>query len=92
MSLTPVADIQHTVAAHYGVPIRVLYNRELSREAIRARWVGMFLVHEVLGKGPVEIGRRFGRDHSTVGYALKMVANDAALLGDVALLRARLAG
>lgn len=88
-SLSPIHDLQVEVAKHFRVPIRCMTNRELSREAIAARHVGMFLARTLLGKGPVEIGRRFNRDHSTVNHGIRKVERDEALLCDASIILAK---
>ena len=89
-TFSPVAHIQREVAKHFAVPLRSLTNREGSKEAVKARWVAMFLARNMLGKGPTEIGRRFLRDHSTVTHGIKRVAASPAMLRDVDAIRARL--
>ena len=89
-NLAPIATIQEATARHFGVPIRVLTNREASPTACHARWVAMFVASTVLGKGPCEIGRRFKRDHSTVCHGLRKVAGDPVLLNEARAVTQRL--
>ncbi len=87
----PVAAIQSLVADHYAIPRRLMMSREMVKPAPQARQVAMYLAHIVLGKGPTELGRRFNRDHSTVGYSIRTVAASQSLLAEATMLRERMA-
>ena len=81
-STTPVRDIQVEVARHFGIPLRLMTERDMVQPAPLARQVAMFLAHSRLNIGSSDIGRRFKRDHSTVCHGIRRVehrlAHDAA--------------
>lgn len=91
-----VAAIQGAVASHYGIPFAEMTSHRRSRAVARPRQVAMYLARELTPKSLPDIGRCFGdRDHTTVMYALKAVAQrietDADTAGHVELLMDRLA-
>ena len=61
------------VAEHGNVRVADIMEHNRTAKASAARHVAQFLAHHLLLMGPVEIGRQFGRDHSTVIHAIKTV-------------------
>ena len=98
-SLPPAAAsleaIQDAAAAAFEVSRERLLARDRSPKVARARQVAMYLARELTDVSLPEIGRRFGRDHSTVVHAHKRIAADIAAGGPSAhtvdTLRQRLA-
>ena len=60
-------------AAHFGIPASVLLGRSRTRPLVIARHVAMYLCRELTDLSLVEIGKSFGRDHTTVMYAIDKV-------------------
>lgn len=58
--------VLHAVEQVFMVERADLLGRSLRQEVTEARHVVMYLLHDRAGWGPVHIGRRLGRDHSTV--------------------------
>lgn len=61
------------------------------QEFVRPRFVAIFLARELTGLGLQRLGAAFGRDHTSIMYALRQVnaqlANDARLAAILELLR-----
>ena len=58
------------VAASRGVTREeILSGRRCSNEVAGARQLAMYLVHTLLGRTYLEVGRLFGRDRTTVSHA-----------------------
>ncbi len=62
------------------------------REIVRARWIAMLLAREMCSATLMEIGRVFGRDHTSVLHALQRVATitDAEFHRDIEAVRRRI--
>ena len=63
-------DIIRFVAHHYGVRVNDLKGRSGRRSIALPRQVAMYLIREILGLSFPEIGKIFGKHHSTVIYAV----------------------
>jgi chromosomal replication initiator protein len=87
--------IQTAAAEAFGLSRERLLARDRSPQVALARQVAMYLARELTNDSLPEIGRSFGRDHSTVVHAHKRVAADVAARGPasgtVDMLRERLA-
>ena len=89
-----ISDIQRAVESHFGLTKLEILSRRNIRHLARARQIGMYL-SSVLTLNPInEIGRRFGRDHSTVAHGIRAIENlltrDPAIQSAVAAIKARL--
>jgi len=69
----PVRSIVEQVASAHHVPVVDLMGRSKSRSVARARQEAMVRVR-ALGYSFPEVGRIFGRDHTTVVHACRQVA------------------
>lgn len=67
-----MARIVHECAAESGVPAQDIMGRSQKAKVAHARHVAMFLIHRK-GHSLSEIGRFFGRDHTTVMAAVRKV-------------------
>ena len=71
-----VKRIQDEVAKHYHLSISDLIGPKRPKEIAFARQIAMYLVREMLGTSLPAIGNAFGgRDHTTVMYACKQIAD-----------------
>src|SRR4051812_17387842 len=91
-----VERIQDAAAEAFGLSRDRLLARDRSPKVATARQVAMYLARELTDVSLPEIGRGFGRDHSTVVHAHKRIAADIAAGGPAArtvdMLRQRLSG
>jgi len=76
-------DILKEVANAFDVQRSELLGRQRVRRLVLPRHVAMFLVRKHTGDSFPEIGRRFGRDHTTVQHACRKI--ERALQTDVEL-------
>ncbi len=67
------ADIIRFVAHHYGVRVSDLKGRSNRRSIALPRQVSMYLIRNVLEMSFPEIGKIFGKHHSTVIYAVETI-------------------
>ena len=67
---TTPADVIRFVAQHYGVRVADLKGRSNRRSIAMPRQVAMYLIREILELSFPEIGKIFGKHHSTVMYAV----------------------
>ena len=68
------ARVLDLVCATKGVTrAEVLSRRRCSRQVVSARQLAMYLVHILLGRTYLEVGRLFGRDRTTVSHACARV-------------------
>ncbi len=70
--LTP-QEIIRFVAHHYGVRVADLKGRSNRRSISLPRQVAMYLVRSILGISYPEIGKLFGKHHSTAIYAVENI-------------------
>jgi chromosomal replication initiator protein len=87
--------IQDAAAAAFDLSRERMLARDRSPKVALARQIAMYLARELTDVSLPEIGRGFGRDHSTVVHAHKRIAADIAAGGPSArtvdMLRERLA-
>jgi chromosomal replication initiator protein len=87
--------IQDAAAAAFDLSRDRILARDRSPKVALARQIAMYLARELTDVSLPEIGRGFGRDHSTVLHAHKRIAADVAAGGPSArtvdMLRERLA-
>jgi chromosomal replication initiator protein len=76
--------IQNAAAAAFGLSRERLLARDRSPNVALARQIAMYLARELTDVSLPEIGRCFGRDHSTVVHAHKRIAADVAAGGPAA--------
>ena len=76
--------IQQAAAAAFGLTRERLLARDRSPKVAFARQIAMYLARELTEVSLPEIGRGFGRDHSTVVHAHKRIAADIAAGGEAA--------
>ena len=90
-----INDILEAVAAQFSVRLSELVGRRRTKSVVLPRQVGMYLARKLTSMSLEEIGAHFGgRDHATVLYAEKSVADvvkkTPALAESVAALTRRL--
>ena len=87
-SLAPAAAtleaIQQAAAEAFNLSRDRLLARDRSPKVAMARQIAMYLARELTDVSLPEIGRGFGRDHSTVVHAHKRIAADVAAGGPAA--------
>jgi chromosomal replication initiator protein len=66
-------DVMRAVADHFQLKLADLKGRRRHRSIARPRQVAMYLCRQKLDKSYPEIGREFGKDHSTVISACRKV-------------------
>lgn len=86
-----VAMFELPTADYYGLCPDSLHSKTRVRRVARPRQVVMYLAHTYGNASLPEIGRHFGKDHTTVLHACRAVAANDALMADVEALRERLA-
>ncbi|WP_241461984.1 chromosomal replication initiator protein DnaA [Sphaerotilus natans] len=72
-----VENIQKTVGDFYKVKIADMYSKKRPASIARPRQIAMYLAKEMTQKSLPEIGELFGgRDHTTVLYAVRKIAEE----------------
>ena len=71
--MVTIGRIVETVARHYDVPPSVLLGADRHKSVTEARHVAMALARQRVGASFPELGRYFGRDHTTCIYAVRRV-------------------
>jgi len=88
------AQIVEAVSRYYGKKPDVVTGRTWSKSTSRARQVAMYLCKRLTPLSLTEIGATFGKDHSTVLYAIRrveeMLASDPAIKAEVDALSRQL--
>lgn len=68
-----VCNIVKDVARRAGVSVGDIYGRATARRFSRPRQAAMYLAVTRTGKSYQQVGRIFGRDHTTVLHAIRAV-------------------
>ena len=72
-------DILRAVAKYYRIPQKVLKSGSRRQSAVSARAMAVYLSRELAGLGYMRIGQALGgRDHTTIMYNYRKVANSLA--------------
>lgn len=70
-SPAPIAEIQQSVAQHFGITLEELNGRCVRRKFSKPRQIAMYIARCSSDRSLPEIARKFGnRDHTTVMHAL----------------------
>ena len=70
--VTPKLVVRY-VSSYYGIEESRLMGSQRSKNITEPRQIAMFLTKQMTGMGPAEIGKYFGRHHTTVCHALEKV-------------------
>lgn len=68
-----IKEIQEKVASKCDIKLDDMLSKRRERNIARPRQIAMYLSHELTKKSLPEIGKAFGRDHTTVIHALETV-------------------
>ncbi|HHV54170.1 MAG TPA: chromosomal replication initiator protein DnaA [Firmicutes bacterium] len=89
-----IAAIQQAVAEYFAVSLDELRGKRRSKAVAFPRQIAMYLARELTDASLPQIGRDFGRDHTTVLHACEkvqaMLVNDRALQVHIQTLKDRL--
>lgn len=90
-----VDAIQQAVADYYGLKVADINSKSRKANLARARQIAMYLAKELTTKSLPELGSLFGgRDHTTVIYACRKIADeriaDEVLKHDIHILEQRI--
>ena len=66
--------IESVVAAALGLDVRALRSPRRDAPVVLARQLAMYLLRKVSGLSFALIGERYGRDHTTVLHAVRVVS------------------
>ena len=72
---TPPMIIQ-TVSNFYSVPVDQIMSDRRSKDTVQPRQMAMYLVRKMMNYSLPEIGKVFGRDHTTVMHACDKIDSD----------------
>ena len=75
------------VAAAYGISVSDITGPSRAKDVSRARQIACWAAYESGAATYVAIGKALGRDHTTVMYAVRKVANTPALLAMARVIR-----
>lgn len=89
--LSKIPFIQATVAKHFDLTVGDMVSKRRSQRIIRPRQIAMYLCKQLTPHSFTYIGKRFGRDHTTVIHAVRKVgeriAVDAELAAEIETLK-----
>ncbi len=91
VGLSKIPMIQALVAGHFSLTVDELISKRRGAAIARARHVAMYLCRVSTAHSLGYIGRRFGRDHTTVMHSVRkvglLIAGDAAFAREVEELK-----
>jgi chromosomal replication initiator protein len=70
-----VVDIQKLVARHFQVSLDDILSARRTASVVRPRQIAMYLAKVLTPRSLPDIGRLFGRDHTTVLHAVRKITN-----------------
>ncbi len=84
-SATPITvpRILNEVSSYYSIKPDRIISLNRAKDTVLPRYVAIFLVREMTDLSTLEIGKEFGRDHSTILYAIKKIQDQ--ILSDPSL-------
>ena len=90
-----ITDIQLFVCAIWCVTHREMLSPSRLAHIVRPRHIAIYLAERTVTKSTTTIGRRFGgRDHSSIGHALRkmeaLIASDSAFAAEIKGLQTKL--
>lgn len=80
-AVTPDMVLRY-VCRYYGVEESQLKGRQRSKNISEPRQVAMYLIRQMAGRSQEDIGKLFGRDRTTVTYALSAMENILSTSGN----------
>lgn len=89
-----VAKIQKVVAAHFNVNVHCILCHSRFPVAIRPRHIAIYLSNVLTSRSLSDIGRQFGRDHTSIMHAVRKmtqaIETDNVLADEIAAIKERL--
>ena len=86
-----ISLIQNIVAEFYGIDVTRMLARRKTSEIRRVRFVAIYLCFNMTTHSMVDIGRRFMRDHTSIGNAVSKIESelktDECLRDDIDVLK-----
>jgi hypothetical protein len=83
-----------TTARFYDIPLSEFLSPRRTWDVARPRQIAMYLVKTLTDKSLSDVSRRFGRDHTTVLHAVRVVAErmerDGRLRDEIDLIKLRI--
>lgn len=91
-----IRDVQYAVADYFEIePVDLLSSRR-TKDIVRPRQIGYYLCKKLTLRSLPEIGRRFGRDHTSILAGIRKIEQlrltDAKIAADVRAIASRLGG
>jgi chromosomal replication initiator protein len=72
-----IQKIVSVVAKHYHIPSAEILGKSRKAEVVLPRQVAIYFSKTLLNVSLIDIGRHFGRDHSTIISSVKKIDKDA---------------
>lgn len=69
-------EIMEAVCKHFDVPMKELLSAGRNKYVSRVRHIAVYLAAQLTGKSTTELGADFKRDHATIIYAKRKIANE----------------
>lgn len=91
-----ISDVQRVIGDYFEIDQVDLLSSRRTKEIVRPRQIGYFLCKKLSLKSLPEIGRKFGRDHTSVLAGIRKIEElrhtDAKIAADIRAITARLGG
>ncbi len=82
-AIPAILRIQRAACEHFGIPMSEMLSISRRPVPVRTRQVAMYLCRFLTAASWEQLGRKFGRDHTTVWYACKHVAIQRMTSADI---------
>ena len=68
-----VSMVIDEVARYYGIAADLILGTSRNKDAVMPRQIAMFISRDITGRSLPDIGKEFGKDHSTVMHSVKKI-------------------
>jgi len=84
--------VQRAVINHFDMTLPELKGHRRTAKFVRPRHIAMYLCRELLDRSLLQVGKLFGRDHTTVMFAVGKIEPVAWTDPDVLAIRNQILG
>ena len=92
LSEVTIEMVQRAVINHFDLTFPELKGHRRTPKFVRPRHIAMYLCRELLDKSLLQVGKLFGRDHTTVMFAVAKIEPVAWTDPDVIAIRNQMLG
>lgn len=93
-NIITVDKIIRTISNYYHIPLKDILSSKRNSDILKSRQVAMFLCEYMTKETRSSIGKSFGKNHSTIKYAIEkvemMLTDDRQMMQDIEMIKNKL--